>query len=155
MNNHAQINNNFDNETRAFREKQWVRSVREEGDRSAFEKIFRAYYRRLYGFAYEYVKSSHDAEDVVQTVFLNIWKQKESWEAGGTVKQYLFTAVRNRALNEIRNKKIRDDAEDEVIRFMGELKSRTRSEDNEEAKILQKAIQEGIGQLPDRKSTRL
>src|SRR5699024_8383852 len=146
MNNHAQLNNNFDNETRAFREKQWVRSVREEGDRSAFEKIFRAYYRRLYGFAYEYVKSSHDAEDVVQTVFLNIWKQKESWEPGGTVKQYLFTAVRNRALKEIRNKKIRDNAEGELILIMDELKRQIRSEDNEEATLLQKTIQDGYEQ---------
>jgi len=70
-----------------MQEKQWVRKVREEGDKEAFEKIFRAYYKRLHGFAYSYLMQAEAAEDVVQTVFLKIWTQKDSWNPPGTVKQ--------------------------------------------------------------------
>lgn len=61
-------------------EKKWVRKVREEGDRVAFEKIFRTYYKQLTGYAYTFVRCGEHAEDIVQTVFLRIWSNKETWD---------------------------------------------------------------------------
>jgi DNA-directed RNA polymerase specialized sigma24 family protein len=71
---------------RLMEEKQWARKVREEGDRHAFEKIFRSYYKRLHGFAYSYVGQAETAEDIVQTVFLKIWSQKGDWESARNSK---------------------------------------------------------------------
>jgi RNA polymerase sigma-70 factor, ECF subfamily len=133
-------------------EKQWARKVREEGDRHAFEKIFRSYYKRLHGFAYSYVGQAETAEDIVQTVFLKIWSQKGDWNPPGTVKQYLFAAVRNEALNKLRHRKVADDAEDEVIRSFEEFQATAEiaSEGDCDAEELRKTIQRGIDELPPR-----
>lgn len=129
-------------------EKQWVRLVRQEGDRTAFEKIFRTYYRRLQGFAYGYVKQVDKAEDIVQTVFLKIWAQRESWNPPGTVKQYLFNAVRNEALNVLRHDQIVERSEEEVTHMFLELKRSAYFEKDPEVEELRAAIQIAIDRLP-------
>mgnify|MGYP001230975010 CR=1 FL=1 len=136
--------------TQSPEEYQWIRMVREEGDRKAFEQIFRTYYKRLHGFAYSYVKRKEDAEDVVQTVLLRIWAQREDWNPPGTLKQYLFAAVRNEALNFLRHQQIMDEAEEEVIHLFRQLKDPAYSENNSKSRELQQAIQKGIDQLPSR-----
>lgn len=145
-----QIQDKSAQQPRPLEEKQWVRKVREKSDRRAFEKIFRAYYKRLCHFAYGYV-GAESAEDVVQTVFLKIWDKKDDWNPPGTVKQYLFAAVRNEALNVIRRQRVETDAEETIVHIFGELKKRSyKEEDGEETERLKKAIQTGINQLPPR-----
>ncbi|MCC5904930.1 MAG: RNA polymerase sigma-70 factor [Balneolaceae bacterium] len=135
-----------------MKEKQWVRRVREEGDRKAFESLFRAYYKRLHGFAYSYTGQAEAAEDVVQSVFLRIWSNRESWDPPGTVKQYLFAAIRNEALNKLRHQKVADDAEDEVIHSFRELQDDEEpfiiKQESRDVEELRKKIQAGIDQLP-------
>lgn len=135
---------------RPMEEKQWVRRVREKGDRVAFEKIFRTYYKRLHGFARSYVDSWEEAEDIVQSVFLKIWVQRSSWDPPGTVKHYLFAAVKHKALNIIRHQKVVEDKEDEVNGIFTELKSSVRDHEESEIKELRKDIEHGIDQLPPR-----
>jgi RNA polymerase sigma-70 factor (ECF subfamily) len=131
-------------------EKKWVRKVREEGDREAFEKIFRAYYKRLHGFAYSYLKQKEAAEDVVQSVFLKIWKNRKNWNPPGKLKTYLFKAVRNESLNKIRHQKIVSDSEEDVIRTFAEYKYNSTSEEDFETDELRIEIQKGIENLPPR-----
>lgn len=131
-------------------EKEWVRKVREEGDRPSFKRIFHTYYRRLHGFAYSFVKQRQEAEDIVQTVFLNIWDQRENWNPPGSVKHYLFAAVRNEALNTLRHQRVVEKTEDEVAQIFRELKNRSVLEESDELKELKKDIQCGIEQLPPR-----
>lgn len=134
--------------SRHMREKQWVRKVREEGDRSAFEKLFRAYYKRLHGFAYSYIEQKETAEDIVQSVFLKIWIQRENWNPPGTVKQYLFAAIRNETLNMLRHEKIIVDAEDDVIRSFREPLRKIDIGEQSDTDCLRKKINEGIQRLP-------
>jgi RNA polymerase sigma-70 factor, ECF subfamily len=134
----------------ALEEKQWVRKVRENGDRAAFEMLFRTYYKQLHGFAYTYVERKECAEDIVQSIFLKIWMNRETWDPPGTVKHYLFAAVRNEALNELRHRKVESDAEEELLHTFGELKRQKSVEDNPELEVLRKAIQNGIDRLPSR-----
>ena len=130
-------------------EQQWVRRVREKGDRTAFKKIFRSYYKRLHGFAYTFVECRQEAEDVVQSVFLNIWARRDDWNPAGELKSYLFKAVKNEALNVIRHQKVVDDAEDEVIRTFRELK-KTRRDEDYETRQLRRDIEKAIDRLPPR-----
>lgn len=131
-------------------EKKWVREVREESNRKAFEKIFRAYYERLHGFAYTYLMQKEAAEDVVQSVFLNIWSQRETWDPPGTVKQYLFAAVRNKALNVIRHQNLKKDKEDRVVQTFKGFKKKKFSDDEYNLKELESEIENGIEALPPR-----
>lgn len=80
------------------------------GDRDAFEGLFREHYAALVGFAEGIVRSREVAEDTVQDVLLNIWRQRETLRVDDSVRAYLFRAVRNRTLNHLRNERVRREA---------------------------------------------
>ena len=69
------------------------------GDAAAFERLFRSHYEPLCRFAERYVDDSAIAEELVQDLFTQIWVDRARWPAPLNVRAYLFTAVRNRALN--------------------------------------------------------
>jgi RNA polymerase sigma-70 factor (ECF subfamily) len=73
------------------------------GDSHAFDSLMRKVGPRLCTFAARYVES-HEAEELVQDVFVNIWVNRERLVVRGTITSYLYRAVRNRALNASRNR---------------------------------------------------
>jgi RNA polymerase sigma-70 factor (ECF subfamily) len=69
------------------------------GDAAVFERLFREAYAPLCGFA---VRLGHEpavAEEVVQELFADLWARRAEWAVRGSVRAYLFAALRNRALN--------------------------------------------------------
>lgn len=76
-----------------------------EGNVSAYSALFRKYYEPLYRFAGRYVKDPQIAENLVQDVFVIIWSKRENWHITSNVKSYLYTAVRNHALNFLKRDK--------------------------------------------------
>ncbi len=68
------------------------------GDMQAFNKLFEEYGRRLYGFGIKYLKSEEDTEEMVQEIFLKIWRNRERLDVARSFKAYLFTI----AFNEIK-----------------------------------------------------
>ncbi|OLD86233.1 MAG: hypothetical protein AUG85_10905 [Gemmatimonadetes bacterium 13_1_20CM_4_66_11] len=67
----------------------------------AFEALYRRYWERLYAFAFRYLRSQQDAEDAVQEVFFRIWRGRADWVPAGAVRNYLYLAVRNAALDRL------------------------------------------------------
>jgi len=72
------------------------------GDRSAFEALFRLYYRPLCAFALGYVKDTDKCEDLVQDLFFRLWLDREKMGVTTSMKAYLYTSVRNRCLNAVK-----------------------------------------------------
>src|SRR5262245_34950115 len=77
-------------------ERAWVDRIR-AGDLGAFEALYRSYWQRLYTFAFRYLRSKEEAEDVTQEVFFRIWRGREHWVPVGAVRSYLYLSVRNAA----------------------------------------------------------
>src|SRR5437867_6584755 len=77
-------------------ERAWADRIR-AGDVDAFEALYRTYWQRLYAFAFRYVRSKEDAEEVVQDVFFRIWRGRADWVPAGAVRNYVYCAVRNAA----------------------------------------------------------
>src|SRR2546428_4381497 len=71
------------------------------GHMDAFEALYRTYWERLYAFAFRYLHSQQDAEDAVQEVFFRIWRGRAEWVPAGAVRNYLYLAVRNAALDRL------------------------------------------------------
>lgn len=79
-----------------------------ELNKSLFEQLFREHYEPLCHFAKSFVKDHDSAQEIVQDVFINLWQTKETITSDKPVKSYLYTSVKNRCLNYIRdNKKFR------------------------------------------------
>ena len=76
------------------------------GDESACEALYRAYRGPLWRFAYSYVHSPEVAEELVQDVFLALWRNRSEAGARGCIRTWLYAAVRNQALNHLRHERI-------------------------------------------------
>lgn len=77
------------------------------GDTQAYEMIFRTHYVPLCNYAFTFVADRDMAEEIVQGTFLYLWEKREAMEIHSSLKSYLYTAVRNRCLNEIKHRKVR------------------------------------------------
>lgn len=76
-----------------------------KGDIQAFNKLFRLYSGGLFRFAYGYLKSEAEAEDLVQEVFLIIWKKREDLKKELCFRAFLFTIIFNLIRRQFRIKK--------------------------------------------------
>ena len=74
------------------------------GDENAFRQVYVFYYRRLYQFAYALVKTREPAEEIVEDVFVRIWQQRETIGSIQNLRVYLYTAIKNSALNYLSQK---------------------------------------------------
>jgi RNA polymerase sigma-70 factor (ECF subfamily) len=92
------------------------------GDERALETLFRTHYSALCDFAARYVRRDTLAEELVQDIFADLWAHRQSWYVRGSVRAYLFAAVRNRALNLRKREAVERDWEhDEAIADVREL----------------------------------
>lgn len=74
-------------------------------DEKDYKILFETYYSALCHFAAGYLSGHDTAEEIVQQVFINLWNQRETIDPEKQVKSYLFTSVKNRCLNHIRDHK--------------------------------------------------
>ena len=74
------------------------------GDQAAFRQIYGFYYKRLYHFAFAFVKMKEAAEEIAEDVFIRIWQQRTGLESIRNLKVYLYTATKNTALNYLSKK---------------------------------------------------
>lgn len=79
------------------------------GDERAFEQMFREHYATLMAFAVRYAGDRASAEELVQGLFADLWVNRARWQIRSSVRAYLFSAVRNRALNARRRARIERD----------------------------------------------
>ncbi|MDH4090938.1 MAG: RNA polymerase sigma-70 factor [Cyclobacteriaceae bacterium] len=77
------------------------------GDITAFEMLFRTYYQPLCNYAYTYLQDRDEAEEIVQSTFLNIWEKRTNLAIHTGVKPYLYAMVRNACLNVLKHEKIK------------------------------------------------
>lgn len=73
-----------------------------------FEQIFNTHYNSLCKYLFLFTSDFAAIEDIVQSVFIKLWEDREK-VLTENVKAYLFIAVRNRALNAIRDSRRRDE----------------------------------------------
>ena len=81
------------------------------GDERALEALFRQHHASLCEFAVRYVREDALAEELVQDLFTDLWVRRAEWQLRGSVRGYLFSAVRNRALNLRRHQAVERDWE--------------------------------------------
>ncbi|PSL24116.1 RNA polymerase sigma factor [Chitinophaga ginsengisoli] len=77
-----------------------------EGSERAFSLLFELYAKDVKACAMFYLKNPEDAEDVVQELFLEIWKRKGTLRIRGELRAYLISAAHNKSITKSgRNRK--------------------------------------------------
>ena len=106
--------------------------------RVGFEQIYRDYSKPMFLYALSFLTSGEEAEDVIQEVFVNFWKDETYRKVKGEVtKTYLFRSVRNNCLNRLKKKDVlrdrldllrEDIVEEEIMKWNDELIQEVESE---------------------------
>lgn len=119
------------------------------GNEIAFKTIYDAYFKKLSAYLYKLCKSNDATEEMVNDVFLKIWKNKSSLSHIESFEAYLFTMARNKAIDYLR--KLAKDTN-----LITELTAQIQESHNEieekfDATALQKLIEQSLTQLSDQK----
>jgi len=74
-------------------------------DKKKFKKIIEMYYNDTYLFARNLTRNEDLAKDLVQDVFLKLWKKRKKLKKHTAIKGWLFTSVRNVYIDNLRKYK--------------------------------------------------
>jgi RNA polymerase sigma-70 factor, ECF subfamily len=129
----------------------WVEKVR-NGDHDAFQAMFCSYYAPLVSFVNGYLRSQALAEEVVQEVFLQVWKNRERWVVRDSPRAYLYGAARNHALDQLRRRRVAERWRTHTLQTPDALdpKAPGTPETELEDAELGEAIDRAIASLPER-----
>jgi len=109
-----------------------------------FEGLFKELFRPLCGFAMKYVKDLDDAKGLVHETFVTVWEKFDSLPASTPYRSYLYSAVRNKCLNFIRDRKklvdLQNIPQEQLLT----------GDDPLVASELERAIESGIQSLPEK-----
>ncbi|MEM6347345.1 MAG: RNA polymerase sigma-70 factor [Bacteroidota bacterium] len=118
------------------------------GDSNAFESLFHQWYGRLCRYAMRYLTDPDEARDLVQGVFVKLWENRSKLVADNPLGAFLYTAVRNACLNQLKHQKVRQDYQTHHQSLRPEWSGSP--EEVLEAFELEERIREAIAALPDR-----
>ena len=97
-------------------------------------------------FAESYVYDEEEAKDLVQDLFFYIWDHADSLLIKTSLKAYLFTSLRNRCLNALRDRKIVDSCNDKLL----EAQLFAGIKDIEINETVEMRLQNALNTLPDK-----
>jgi RNA polymerase sigma-70 factor (ECF subfamily) len=113
------------------------------------------YAAELWRHAYRYLGDRDGAEDIVQDVFVAVWERRAELVTGLAMRPYLFAAVRNHALKQLRHRAVVDRTERRDL----ERQSIQPSEVSESADAhateaaLTTLVRRALNELPERQRT--
>ncbi|MBO0780228.1 MAG: sigma-70 family RNA polymerase sigma factor [Ktedonobacteraceae bacterium] len=66
----------------------------------SFEALYDRYHMQVYRYLYAHLKHEHDTADLMQQVFFQAWKQRQTYESGrGSVATWLFSIAHHRLVD--------------------------------------------------------
>lgn len=121
---------------------------------ASYQILFRKYYANLLFYTARIV-GEEEAEDVVQDVFVELWKRRESVEIGEQIQAFLYRAVYTRALNVLKHRGIEHNycaAMEEIAQRRAEFYHPDHNEviRRIEDRELRSEIYDAINALPDK-----
>ncbi len=118
-----------------------------------FDVLYELYAQKLFHIAFGYISTKEDAEEIVQDVFVKLWKQQEKIDSISNMTGYLYKMTRNACLDFLRSKKNKLAIESNIVQLQNLLNFQAFNNDTASA-ILEKEIQlqidEGILGLPEK-----
>jgi len=109
-----------------------------KGDVLSFDIIFRKYNRKVYYFAVSYLKNREEAEDVVQEVFMNLWRFRDQINEDYEFSRFLFKITYNSTCKKFR-KQLSDKRQmEEAVKYIAAEDNQT-SDDIEYDNLLENA----------------
>jgi RNA polymerase sigma-70 factor (ECF subfamily) len=115
----------------------------QRGDEQAMASLFDRYSKVVYSVALRVLRDPASAEDILQEIFMQVWRNPDSFVATrGSLGGWLAVVARNRSIDQLRRKKPTDSVEDV------QLASPYNLADEAERNSLMEKARSAIGLLP-------
>lgn len=133
------INENFEDEGR------WL-SLLKEGDRIAFDVIYKFYSNRIYSRILSMVKLPEVTDELVQDIFLKVWEKKMDINESLSFQAWLYRIAQNIVYDYYRRLALDEKMRSHMLETYAELYNQTEDYilNKERAQLLDKAL----AQLP-------
>jgi RNA polymerase sigma-70 factor (ECF subfamily) len=76
-----------------------------QNDEMAFAELYKRYNQPVFNYLYRLVNGLHEAEDLLQEVFLIVWKGAAGFRGDARVKTWIFRIAHHRAVSWLRQRK--------------------------------------------------
>ncbi len=94
------------------------------GEQDAMATLFDRYSSMVYSVALRVLRDTGQAEDVMQEIFIQIWRNPDSFVSGrGSLGAWLVVVARNRAIDVIRRRRPTDNVDDVILTSSTDLAS--------------------------------
>ncbi|MFZ1561447.1 MAG: RNA polymerase sigma-70 factor [Saprospiraceae bacterium] len=117
-------------------------------DKSSFKNLFELHYSPLCNFAYRITDDIDQAEDIVQDIFVKVWNDPDLLDGNKNINSYLYSMVRNRALEVIRRENISQKINQQLEYIQNNAADTNVEEEEIEKLLLLEQIYVSIRQLP-------
>ncbi|QDW25644.1 RNA polymerase sigma-70 factor [Pedobacter sp. KBS0701] len=71
----------------------------QSGDQGAFTEVYRRFWDKVFSVAYHRLANQAEAEEVVQEVFLSLWKRRSNLQIRYSLHTYLSAATKYQVIN--------------------------------------------------------
>ncbi len=133
-----------------YTDEQLIISLR-KGDAGAFTEIYERYWNKLLVYTMRVIRQQHDAEDIVQELFVSIWRRRDVLDIEHALSTYLYNSVRYLAFRYIeKNSTYSDYLQQLAARIAGEEVSVPGLEAEIFGRELEGQIDQLIRQLPEK-----
>lgn len=120
----------------------------QKGEVEAFDSIYNKYSGKLYAFGLKYLRSTAEAEELVQSVFLKVWENHKNLKKESSFKSYLFTIAYNEICNLFRKRSYRQKFINDML--YENAQSSYEIETGIECQSVLNQVQQLIDKLPER-----
>lgn len=83
------------------------------GEQDALAQLYHQTRSAVYGLALSYVKNAHDAQDITQDTFVQIWDNAPQYRPKGSPMGWILTIARNLALMKLRRQQRHGELDEE------------------------------------------
>lgn len=73
-----------------------------QGEATAFELLFKLYYKPLINYAMLYLHNSELSSEIIQETFIKIWESRSSIDSEKSLKSFLYRCTHNNCVNFIK-----------------------------------------------------
>lgn len=124
-------------------EKTW-KNIQQK-DEEAFEKYYKEHYKVFFFLAFKYVKSAEQAQEIVNDIFVKLWRDGHDLIIEVSLKSYICRAIINRSINAL-NKNKKDFQNQKELSYRAEKIYEMRQMEESELEI---RLYRAINQLPE------
>lgn len=119
-----------------------------QGDKKAFEVIYRRYVAALYRYAAKNISAKEDCEEIIQDVFESLWVRHSELHHVTALSAYLYRMVKYKVIRYFQHSKVKKSYADHYRLF--EATYTTQEIGEEEKKSMMELIEHGLTLLPER-----